>query len=429
MRRGTAVLRPLTAPLREFLSTEAAGGVVLLAAAAAGLVWANVAGRSYHDLWHRELTLGVGGTRITEGLREWVNDGLMTLFFFVVGLEIKRELVTGELRDRRTATLPALAALGGMVVPALIYLAIGRAEGPRGWGIPMATDIAFAVGVISVLGNRAPSGLRIFLLSLAIVDDIGAIAVIAVFYTDDLHLAWLLGAVAALAATVVVRRAGVSHPLAYVPLGAAAWLATFESGVHATIAGVALGLLTPARPVRGRSVLVELEHRLHPWTSFLIVPLFGLANAGVALGGSALSAAVESRVTWGVALGLLIGKTVGITGASVLAVRAGWGRLPEGVRFDDLVGGAVLGGLGFTVALFVADLAFAGGELLDRAKVGILAGSLASGLLGAVLIGARANPARRATREQAAREPRRGRARRAVRRPLRSRHLRGGPRA
>ncbi|HJR45821.1 MAG TPA: Na+/H+ antiporter NhaA [Actinomycetota bacterium] len=412
--------RLLARPIRTFLDTEASGGVVLLLATLAALVWANSPwSSSYDTFWHTEIALEAGSRDLTLDLRHWVNDGLMTLFFFVVGLEIKRELVVGELNDARKAMLPAIAALGGMAGPALLYLAFNAGEpGGPGWGIPMATDIAFAVGVLAVLGSRIPSGLKVFLLSLAIVDDIGAIVVIALFYAGGLEPGWLLAAVALLAFVVCLRRVRVHWVPVYALLGAAVWFTTFQSGVHATIAGVALGLLAPARPAdpRGfadvlatarslsdepdagslRSVMLEgrevvpvaerLGHLLHPYTSFIIVPLFALANAGVALSSDGVAKAVTSRVGLGVIVGLVAGKILGITGAAWLASRSGLGRLPSGVAWPHVVGASAVAGIGFTVSLFITALAFETDALVAQAKVGILLASVAAGVLGALVL-------------------------------------------
>jgi NhaA family Na+:H+ antiporter len=380
-------VRRILSPLARFLATESAGGVVLLAAAAAALVWANASAASYEDVWGTHLRLGAWGHEIDEDLRHWVNEALMALFFFVVGLEIKRELVTGELRDRRTAALPALAALGGMVVPALVYLAwTAGSDAADGWGIPVATDIAFAVGVLVVLGPRAPAPLKLFLLTLAIVDDIGAIAVIAVFYTDTVEMGWLAGATAVVAAILVAQRWRVGSLAVYALAAVVLWVCTYRSGVHATIAGVALGLLTPAR-WPGGSPIERLEGRLHPVASFVAVPVFALANAGVAVGGDALTDALGGRVTWGVATGLVAGKLAGVSLATVAGVRTGAGRLPPGVTIRHVVGAAALAGIGFTVSLFVSELSFGGSpRLLGDAKIGVLLGSLTSGLLGAAIL-------------------------------------------
>jgi NhaA family Na+:H+ antiporter len=387
--RSTNPLRPrLPDPLTEFLHEEAAGGIVLLLAAITALVWVNSpVGATYESLWHSELTFGVGDFSITEDLRHWVNDALMALFFFVVGLEIKRELVTGELQSLRAASLPVLAAFGGALLPAVIFLLIvGSGEAATGWGIPMATDIAFAVGVLALLGSRISSGTKLFLLTVAIVDDVLAISVIAVFYSDDVSLTWLLAALAGVMVVLAMRRAGVATPLAYVPVGLFVWLATFESGVHATIAGVALGLLTPARPINGRRVLEELEHRLHPVTSFGIVPLFALANAGVVLGGSRLVDAAGSSLTWAIVTGLVVGKLFGIAGATFVGLRLRAGVLPTGVGAREVWGVAALGGIGFTVSLFISQLAYTDEALVDTAKVGIFAASIISGVLGALVL-------------------------------------------
>ncbi|MEX2557616.1 MAG: Na+/H+ antiporter NhaA [Actinomycetota bacterium] len=368
-------------PLQLFLRTEAAGGILLLAAASAALIWVNLAPGSYENLWDTELTVGAGRWTITEDIRHWINDAAMALFFFVVGLEIKRELVAGELRDRRAAVLPAAAALGGMVVPALIFLAVtAGGSGSRGWGIPMATDIAFAVGVLAVVGRGLPVGLKLFLLTLAIVDDIGAILMIAFFYTDSISIDALGIAVGLLAAVVLLRRLGVGWGPVHLIFGVAVWVAVFESGVHATIAGVALALVTPAR------ISPQLEQIIHPWTSFLVVPMFALANAGVRLAGAGLDDATSREVAAGVIVGLVVGKIVGITFGAAVATRLGIARLPEGVGWTQVIGIAALGGIGFTVSLFIAGLAYSDGPLLSASKVGILSGSLVSGVVGTVLL-------------------------------------------
>jgi NhaA family Na+:H+ antiporter len=416
----------LPAPLAEFLHLEAAGGIVLVAATVVALVWANSPWQdAYQTLWSTPLDISLGSHSLDLTLQEWVNDGLMAIFFFVVGLEIKRELVEGELKDPRRAALPAIAAVGGMVAPALIYLAItAGGEGTNGWGIPMATDIAMAVGVLSLLGTRVRPSLKLFLLALAIVDDIGAIAVIAVFYSDDVRLDALAAAAGIIVVVALLRRVGVRPIPVYVVLGAALWLALYEAGVHPTIAGVVLGLMAPTRPLRRQedvrdeqlrdvstpeaaretvvlaresvSVVAWLEHLLHPWTTFAIVPLFALANAGVVLSASALSDALASRITYGVVVGLVVGKLVGISLFAWLAVRFKVGTLPDGVGWPSLVGVAAVAGIGFTVSIFVTGLAFTDPGLQDQAKIGILAASLVAGALGALLV-------RRATARQSAR--------------------------
>jgi NhaA family Na+:H+ antiporter len=411
---GSRALR-LLHPLRDFLRTEAAGGMVLVLATIAALLWANLATDSYQDLWSTVFTVGTAEHHLSLTLREWVNDALMAVFFFVVGLEIKRELVEGELRDPRKAALPAIAAVGGMVVPALLFLAFNAGGAGRdGWGIPMATDIAMAIGVVSLLGSRVLPQLKLFLLALAIVDDIGAIVVIAIFYSDAFDGTAAITAVAILAVIVGLRLLGVRAVLPYVVLGVGVWLAVHEGGVHATIAGVALGLLTPTRPFRpgdmidadqladvstvdaalesvviareSVSVVEWLEHRLHPWTSYVVVPVFALANAGVVLDRASIDAAVSSPVTHGIVVGLVVGKLVGISGFAWLACRSGVASLPARTRTVDLVGVAAVGGIGFTVSLFVSELAFGAGPLAAEAKIGILVASLTAALLGTTLL-------------------------------------------
>lgn len=411
--------------LGTFLSTEASGGVLLLGAAVAALVWAN-AGDSYERFWTQVLSIRLGSTGLSMDLRHWIADGLMAVFFYVVGLEIKRELTTGEFRNPRTAALPVAAALGGMVVPALIYLAFNAGgAGARGWGIPMATDIAFALGVLIVAGRGLPSNLRSFLLTLAIVDDIGAILVIAVFYSRGLDFTALALAALLLLGMTQLSRIGVRSMGVYGALGIAAWIAVYASGVHATIAGVLLGLMTPAVPFQRPdavsaearrvadetlddpeppdadapqwlrlaelsrdtvSPLTRMEVVLHPWSSFLIVPLFALSSAGVALSSGAVRDALSSPVTLGIVAGLLIGKTVGVFGASWIAARLKLAVLPSDVRWGQIGAVAVTAGIGFTVSLLVADLAFDLPGLIDEAKIGILAGSIVAGLVGAAML-------------------------------------------
>jgi len=369
-------------PLSEFLRDETAGGVVLLIAAVAAVVWANVAPSSYADVWHTHVHVG-----LDLSLEHWVNDGLMAIFFFVAGLEIKRELVTGELRDPRSAALPAIAAAGGVVLPIVIFTVLMAGHpGAHGWAIPAATDIAFAVGVLALLGARVASGVRLFLLTIAIVDDIIAIVIIAAVYSGSVHVGWVLAALAAFAFVIAEQRLGIASIAAYVPIGVFAWYAVYESGIHATIAGVMLGLLTPARLFRGRDVLRVLEHRLHPLSAFVIVPLFALANAGVDFGGGVLGHALGARLTWAVVAALVLGKLFGIAGATLLALRLRAGRLPAGMAVRQVWGVAALGGIGFTVSLFITELAFDEPGLQASAKIGIFAGSLLSGLLGLVLL-------------------------------------------
>jgi Na+:H+ antiporter, NhaA family len=371
----------LVGAFQRFLRTEASGGILLLAATIVALLWANLASGSYERAWTTTLTLGSGDRAIANDLRHWINEAAMALFFFVVALEVKRELVAGELRDRRAAALPIIAALGGMIVPALVYFAVsGGGPGGRGWGIPMATDIAFAVGVLTLFGRRIPTGLKLFLLTLAIVDDLGAIVVIAIAYTEAISLEWLALAVGLLGLFALIRHA----PRLVVPLqivaAIALWVTVHEAGVHATIAGVALAFATPA------DAEARLEGRLHPWTSYLIVPLFALANAGVVFAADAFDTSASARVAAGVAAGLVAGKLAGIALGAFASTRLGIARLPAGVGWRHIAGAAALGGIGFTVSLFIAGLAFPDGELLDAAKIGVLAGSVVAGSAGAWLL-------------------------------------------
>ncbi len=386
MVRIRAVGRYLSPVGEEFVSLEALSGVVLIVAALAALLWANIDTDSYDTVWTHVVTIGMGPLETSLDLRHWVNDGLMTIFFFVVALEIKRELVVGDLRDPRTAALPVLAACGGMILPALIFLSINTGTGAgHGWGIPIATDIALAMGVLALLGEMVPTKLRLFLLTLAIVDDVGAIVVIVCFYSMDINLAWLGGALAICVLMVTLRRVPVASPLLYVVPAVGLWICIHSSGIHATIAGVLLGLLMPARPVRGRLVLESLERRLHPVSSFLVVPLFALANAGVVLSGDALKDAISSRIAWGIVAGLVVGKTLGIFGATALGCGLRVGRLPDGIRLAHIAGVGILAGIGFTVSLFVANLSYTGAQL-DAAKVAIFGASLLAGGVGAIAI-------------------------------------------
>lgn len=426
------VPRTFVRPVLRFIEIEAASGVLLLAAAVVAIAWANSPwNEGYVALFEEmRLLLSFGPIEIDETFGHFINDGLMVIFFFVVGLEIKREMVQGDLADPRSAALPAMAALGGMVIPALIYVIVTAGLGGdalRGWGIPMATDIAFAVGLVSLLGRRVPPGGKLFLLALAIADDIGAIVVIALFYTGDTQLGWLGAAVAGLVVVWVAQRVGIRSYVFYIPAAVVVWYATFRSGVHATLAGVALAFLTPTRAlysseefdikarrildtypagstdedeeradheaallteiaIETRSPLDRLGTRLHPWSSFVILPLFALANAGVSFAGTDFDAAAPVRVALGVALGLLVGKMIGITAFTWLAVKTGLGRLPPAVTWTQVVGLAAAAGIGFTVSLFVTGLAFTDPTLADAARVGVLAGSIVAGGVGAVFL-------------------------------------------
>ena len=417
-------------PLIRFIHIESAGGIVLLVAAVIALLWANAPfGESYERFWETHFEFSLGAIHLSESLRGIVNDGLMAIFFFVVGLEIKRELVTGDLRERKAASLPVIAALGGMIFPALIYVSFnGAGEASQGWGIPMATDIAFSIGLVSLLGRRVPVGARLFLLAVAIVDDIGAIAVIAVFYTDTLLFGYLGAAIGGLVAVAVANRVGVRSMIFYVPVALATWYFLLESGVHATLAGVALGMLTPVRSMyadseyhdratrildryefdiaapRGTeridqdalevsniaresvSPLHRMESVLHPWSSFVIVPIFALANAGVRFTGIDVVEAVTHPVSLGVLFGLFAGKIVGISVFAWLAVKLRLGVLPRLTGWKHIVGLAAIAGIGFTVSLFITGLAFDSAVLADRAKIGIFIGSFASGVVGTLIL-------------------------------------------
>ena len=402
------------------MGTEAGGSALLLAATLAALLWANSPwSGSYAAFWATPASIGVGDLALTMDLEHWVNDAAMALFFLVVGLEITREVSTGELRDRRNLAAPALGALGGLVVPAAVYLAF-NASGPAsaGWGIVMSTDTAFVLGILALFGPRCPDRLRLFLLTLAIVDDIGAISVMALFYSDDLDLTALLVAGALIAVLLGLRWAGVWRLTPYVVTGIALWLAVHASGVHATLAGVLVGLLLPSTPP-GPEVLdrtrdfgralreapdaerahqtalaakatvaagARLQQALHRWTAYVVVPVFGLANAGVPLDLDTLRTAATSPVTLGIVTALVVGKTIGITAGTALALRTGWGILPGGVRWSHLLAGATLAGIGFTISLFITDLAFDDERLHEQATIGILAGSGIAAVAGVVLL-------------------------------------------
>jgi Na+:H+ antiporter, NhaA family len=409
------------APLRDFLHAEAASGVLLVAAAVAALVWANSPwSGSYEDVWSSRFALSFEGRALDLDLRHWVNDGLMAVFFLVVGLEIKREVCDGHLSTRRTAMMPVAAALGGMIVPALMYLAIAGGTAPRGWAVPMATDIALAIGMLAVAGAALAPSLRAFLLGLAIVDDIGAIVVIAIVYSSGVSWPWFAMAVLAVVVTVAAQRLGVAAMPAYVGLGAVLWFALHEAGVHATLAGVVMGVLAPTTPRLNRelvddeqlsdlsdvdaaratastardsvSVVEWLEHVLHPWTSFVIVPLFSLANAGIAIDADRLGDAVTSPIMWGIVAGLAVGKPVGVLVASRLAARSGLADAPHGADPRHTVGVGAAAGIGFTVALFITELAFDDVDEREIAKMAVLLASLLAAVFAATFL--RARPSR-----------------------------------
>ncbi len=412
-------------PLTRFLHIESAGGIVLLACTVLSLVLANSpVGESFIKFWKTSIGFTLGGYEVIHPLYHWINDGLMAIFFFVIGLEVKREMVLGELRDMRRAALPIAAALGGMIVPAGVFLAMQWGEpAAQGWGIPMATDIAFVVGCMALLGPKVPRSLRVMLLSLAIVDDIGAILVIAIGYTDSLNFVALGLGIAGVVLIVGLIRVGVRNFGVYTILGVLVWFAVHESGIHATIAGVVLGLITPARGWVSRgllgsildkagrvfdgddlsetsqygllrhmetasreaiSPLERLETKLHSWVGFVIMPVFALANACVPIDVSYVTAPVALAIM----AGLLIGKPLGIVGVSFIAVKLGWARVPEGVTWGMIAAGGFLAGIGFTMAMFIAGLALKGdlASQLDPAKIGILCGSVLAAAIGMGLL-------------------------------------------
>jgi NhaA family Na+:H+ antiporter len=428
---GVKRVRPvekIVRPFQEFADRASSSGILLIAAAIVALVWANSPwGDSYAAFWGTKLSVSSGNFSIEEDLTHWINDGLMAIFFLVVGLEIKREILVGELSSPRRAALPIAAAIGGAVLPAVIYVTINSGtEGVGGWGIPMATDIAFALGVLALLGERAPLGLKVFVTALAIVDDILAVLVIALFYTSNVSWGALTVGAAFLFALVAANLGGVGKPLPYALLGIGLWLCFLKSGVHATIAGVLLAMTVPASSYidteeflkRSRRILdrfeeageqgdavlsneerqgalhalnkanedvepplQELEHALHPWVVFAIMPLFALANAGVVLG-EGLAVTLLNPVSLGIVVGLLLGKQLGITLFAWLAVKSGISEMPQEVSWLHIYGASWLAGIGFTMSLFISDLAFADSPLLDVAKLGILTASLIAGLAG-----------------------------------------------
>lgn len=411
----------------RFLHIEAVSGLVLLGAAAIALIWANSPyAQSYHDLWHAPLSFGIGGFVVSHSLHFWVNDALMTLFFLVVGMEIRREIHEGALSKLRAAVLPMAAAVGGVALPALIYVALNPVPGQiEGWAVPTATDIAFAVGVLALLGRSIPPNLRVFLLALAIIDDIAAILIIALFYSGGIDPAGLLIGLAGLALVVALQMAGIGSAWAYVLPGAVLWIGLLQAGAHPTLAGVMLGMLTPVLPARGREPALNAAMRaldeirakaarspdaaasllpplrrlalaqremtppvtrvqmlLHPYVAYGVMPIFALANAGVSLDGVDLGRADAFAVMAGVVVALVVGKPLGVFAASWLVVRAGWGSLPPGVTWGGVLLVGLLAGIGFTMSIFIATLAFADPALLGAAKLGVLVASLTAVGLG-----------------------------------------------
>lgn len=422
--RESLIARTVQLPIQQFIHTQGVSSAFLLAAALCALVWANSPwSATYDHIWHVELRLS--GLQLP--FHAWINDAMMALFFFLVGMEVKQEIVNGELADMRRAALPVFAGIGGMIAPALIFAVLNHGRpGAHGWGIPMATDIAFSLGVLAMI-KGVPNELKVFLLSLAIADDIGAIAVIALFYTETLHFDQLLIGVLLLAVILLCRRVGIDRQIIYVVLGFAFWLAILRSGIHATIAGVILGILVPVHsrvPLENfgeacRETLDEFRkafasgdralanrhlgameyliantespadratRKLHDWVAFLILPLFALANAGVTFSLSTWASLLHSPVAWGVLLGLFIGKPIGIVSASWIAVKLKIAQLPKTVRWNHIIGVGSLAGVGFTVSLFIGALAFEDPAMLDAAKTAILCASLLAGVTGYFLL-------------------------------------------
>jgi NhaA family Na+:H+ antiporter len=372
----------------EFLRLEAIGGLMLAAAAAIGMVWANSsAAPLYQAILELPISIRAGELSLSKPLLLWVNDGLMAIFFLLVGLEIKREVIEGELSSRDRVLLPGMAAIGGMVVPALIYTAINFANpvAIRGWAIPAATDIAFALGLMALLGDRVPSALKILLSAVAIIDDLGAIVIIALFYTDHLSMVSLALAAVALLALFALNRARVRHLAPYVLIGIFLWVCVLKSGVHATLAGVALALAIPMGAETTTRPLHQLAHALHGWVSYAILPVFALANAGIALTGVTL-ATLFGSIPLGIAAGLIVGKPLGVMLASVAAVRLRIAGLPAGIEWNQVFGMALMTGIGFTMSLFIGGLAFEDVAQETEVRLGVLAGSLISALLGYLVL-------------------------------------------
>lgn len=391
-----AAMTPAPSALNRFLPKEALPGLLLMAAMVVALVVANSGlAQWYEQLLGVKANVSVGSFAISKPILLWINDGFMAVFFFLVGLELKREIMAGELSDRKKVVLPLLAALGGIAVPAAIYAFINRHDPSalRGWAIPAATDIAFALGVLALLGSRVPLTLKIFLASIAVIDDLAAIIIIAVFYTSELSVSSLLLALLFLSWLFILNRMGITAKTPYILLSIALWVAVLKSGVHATLAGVAVAAFIPYRPVKGspegsETLLEQLEHQIQPWVAYGILPIFAFANAGVPLAGMTIGSLFEP-VPLGIALGLFLGKQIGVFGASWLAVKSGFASLPEGATWRHVYGVAMLCGIGFTMSLFIGSLAFdqggESGETFD-ARLGILAGSFLSAIGGVVVL-------------------------------------------
>lgn len=430
--KNSQPISKIVKPFQEFFQTEASGGILLLICTVIALIWANTFfSDSYFHLWHTKISIFINETGLDYSLHHWINDGLMAIFFFVVGLEIKRELLVGELSSFKKASLPVAAALGGMLFPAGIYLLFNAGgKGSSGWGIPMATDIAFVIGILAILGSRVPTSLKVFLTALAIADDIGAILVIAIFYTSEISFISLAVAGGFLLILIIANRLGIRNLLIYTILGIGLWFAFLKSGIHATVAGVLLAFTIPSSSrinskeyfenntdllqkfdkVRGGGVniltneerqmyiheiennskrilppLQRFEHGLAPWVSFVIMPLFALANAGVSLG-QGLAKSLLDSINIGIIAGLFIGKQAGIFLFSWLSIKLGLSSKPDGINWKNLYGGGVLAGIGFTMSLFITNLAFIEDELIETAKVGILLASLISAIIGFIIL-------------------------------------------
>ncbi|WP_421355773.1 Na+/H+ antiporter NhaA [Pseudocitrobacter faecalis] len=377
--------------LQRFFHSDASGGIILIIAASLAMLLANMGATSalYHAFLDTPVQLKVGALEINKNMLLWINDALMAVFFLLIGLEVKREMVEGALATRRQAIFPVVAALGGMVVPALVYLAFNFQDpiASSGWAIPAATDIAFALGVLALLGSRVPASLKIFLMALAIIDDLGAIVIIALFYTHDLSLLSLAVAAAAIAVLAILNVSGVRRTGLYILVGVILWTAVLKSGVHATLAGVIVGFFIPLKTENGKSPAKQLEHVLHPWVAFMILPLFAFANAGVSLQGVTLEG-LTSLLPLGIIAGLFIGKPLGISLFCWLALKFKLARLPEGANFSQIMAVGLLCGIGFTMSIFIASLAFGAvdPELIIWAKLGILLGSLLSAVVGYSLL-------------------------------------------
>lgn len=375
--------------IQAFMKLEASAGLILMGVALMAMLAANTALAPLYDgFLSTNIRVGIGSFEISKPALLWINDGLMAIFFFLVGLEIKREVLTGELSSFDKAVLPVVAAIGGMAIPAIVFVMInwGTPENLNGWAIPAATDIAFALGILALLGTRAPVALKIFLLAVAIIDDLGAIVIIAVFYTSELSTSALTLSMLGFALAVALNRMGVQRIAPYLIIGVFMWVFVLKSGVHATLAGVLIALTIPLKKKDGdKALLYRLEHELHPWVAFLILPIFAFANAGVSLQGIAPSDLLQP-LPLGIAAGLSIGKQIGVFGATWIAVKSGLARLPEGVGWKQVYGVACLTGVGFTMSLFIGSLAFGADDMMNAVRLGVISGSILSGLLGFIVL-------------------------------------------